>query len=116
MKVSPRAVSLPHALVLSAVLAAGSFLFAGQPGLAYLSEGKPDAAALLAPPPMPGSSEQAADMAEVVAVFHACSSNEAALAFSEKKFSAFNFTSAVGRQFQPGKFPTTEAFLKRVQE
>jgi acid phosphatase (class A) len=84
--------------------------------LQYLSDGKPDAIALLAPPPLPGSPEQAADMAELVAVYHACTSNDMAAAYSEKKFSIFNFTPAIGDFFQPGKFPKTEAFFERVQK
>ena len=99
----------------------GSLLAATLPGLAqstnrYLPAGKPDAMALLAPPPLPGSPEQAADMAEVQAVCHAASSNDVAAAFSEKKFSIFNFTPAIGDFFQPGKFPATEAFFARVQK
>ena len=82
---------------------------------AYLADGKPDAIALLAPPPLPDSPEQAADMAEVVAVYHACSSNDMAAAYSEKKFDIFSFMPAIGGFFQPGKFPKTEAFFGRVQ-
>jgi acid phosphatase (class A) len=83
--------------------------------LHYLADGQPDAIALLAPPPLPDSAEQAADMAEVQAVFHAVTSNEIAAAYSEKKFSIFNFTPAIGDFFQAGKFPKTEAFFQRVQ-
>jgi acid phosphatase (class A) len=83
--------------------------------LHYLADGRPDAIALLPPPPLPDSAEQAADMAEVQAVFHAASSNEIATAYSEKKFSIFNFTPAIGDFFQAGKFPKTEAFFLRVQ-
>jgi acid phosphatase (class A) len=82
----------------------------------YLAGGKPDAIALLAPPPLPGSPEQAADMAEVIAVYHASTSNDIAAAYSEKKFSIFNFTPAIGDFFQPGKFPKTETFFERVQK
>jgi acid phosphatase (class A) len=82
----------------------------------YLPAGQPDAVALLAPPPLPGSPEQAADLAEVVVVYHASTSNEMAAAYSEKKFSIFNFTPAIGEYFQPGKFPKTEAFFERVQK
>ena len=84
--------------------------------LPYLAAGRPDAAALLAPPPLPGSAEQAADLAEVVAVHGASASNETALAFSEKKFSIFNFTPAIGGFFQAGKFPKTEALFDCVQK
>jgi acid phosphatase (class A) len=82
----------------------------------YLPDGKPDAIALLAPPPLPGSPEQIADLDEVRTVYHAASSNDMAMAYSEKKFSIFNFTPAIGDFFQPGKFPNTEAFFERVQK
>jgi acid phosphatase (class A) len=82
----------------------------------YLPDGQPDAIVLLAPPPLPGSPEQAADLAEVAAVYHASTSNEMAAAYSEKKFSIFNFTPVIGEFFQPGKFPNTEAFFERVQK
>jgi acid phosphatase (class A) len=82
----------------------------------YLPAGKPDAVALLAPPPLPGSPEQAADLAEVQAVCHAASSNDVAVAFSEKKFSVFNFTPAIGTFFQSNNLPKTTAFFHNVQK
>jgi acid phosphatase (class A) len=84
--------------------------------LNYLAPGQPDSSVFLAPPPLPGSAEQAADMAEVVAVLHACPTNEAAIASSEKKFSIFTFAPAIGTFFQPARFPKTEAFFDRVQK
>jgi acid phosphatase (class A) len=81
----------------------------------YLAAGQPDPALVLAPPPLPSSAEQTADMAAVVAVHRACTTNEAALAFSEKKFSVFNFAPAIGNFFQPGKLPKTEALFQRLQ-
>ena len=84
--------------------------------LHYLPAGKPDAVALLAPPPLPTSVEQAADMAETVAVHAQCPPADAAAAKTEKKFFVFAFTPAIGSFFQPGKLPKTEAFLKHVQD
>jgi len=84
--------------------------------LHYLPTGQPDATLILAPPPLPGSAEQAADLAEVVAVHKACTPSEAEMAFSEKKFSVFNFAPAIGPFFQPDKFPKTEAFFERVKK
>ena len=89
---------------------------AKEDALHYLPEGKPDYLELLAPPPLPNSAEQEADMAEVVAVHKACSDSQAELAFSQKKFSIFNFTPAVGDFFQAEKLPKTEAFFARVKE
>lgn len=83
--------------------------------LIYLRPGEPDAIALLPPPPLRDSPEQAADMAEVQAVCHAASSNDIVAAFSEKKFSVFNFAAAVGPFFQSNNLPVTTAFFARVQ-
>jgi acid phosphatase (class A) len=82
----------------------------------YLTGKKPNAIELLAPPPLIDSPEQAADLAEVRAVYYAAGSNDIAAAYSEKKFSIFNFTPAIGDFFQPGKFPKTEAFFDKVQK
>jgi acid phosphatase (class A) len=84
--------------------------------LYYLRDGKPNAITLLAPPPLPDSPEQAADMAEVRAVYHAAPTNDIAVAFTEKKFDIFNFTPAIGPFFVPGRFPKTEAFFHRLQK
>jgi acid phosphatase (class A) len=83
--------------------------------LHYLTGKKPNAIELLAPPPLPDSPEQAADMAEVRAVYHAATSNEINAAYSEKKFSIFNFTPAIGDFFQSNSLPKTTAFFERVQ-
>jgi hypothetical protein len=82
----------------------------------YLPPGQPDAIALLAPPPLPDSAEQAADLAEVQAVCRAAPSNDVAAAKSEKKFTMFTFAPAIGDFFQPGKFPRTEEFLRLALE
>lgn len=83
--------------------------------LHYLAPGKPDASTLLTPPPILGSAEQTADMAEVRSVYHAASSNDMAAAYSEKKFSVFNFAPAAGTFFQSNSLPKTAAFFEKVQ-
>jgi acid phosphatase (class A) len=83
--------------------------------LHYLPDGQPDVIALLAPPPLPDSPEQAADLQMVREVYHSCDSNDMAIAYSERKFNIFTFTPAIGDFFQPGKFPKTEAFFHNVQ-
>src|SRR5689334_11284916 len=65
-------------------------------GFHYLKADRPNAAELLTPPPLAGSAEQAADMAEVVSVSRACTSNEASQAVAEKDFSLSNFSAAIG--------------------
>jgi acid phosphatase (class A) len=84
--------------------------------LLYLPDGRPDATALLAPPPLPDSPEQAADMEEVKAVYHKADTNEITAAYSEKKFSIFTFTPVVGEFFQSNNLPKTAAFFERVQK
>ncbi|MGB7749049.1 MAG: phosphatase PAP2 family protein [Verrucomicrobiia bacterium] len=102
--------------VLFSLVLAATPLQAADGQLHYLPAGKPDAVALLAPPPLPGSPEQAADLAEVQAVYHAAPSNDIAAAFSEKKFSVFNFTPAIGTFFQSNNLPKTTAFFHKVQK
>jgi acid phosphatase (class A) len=101
--------------LLAGAVAASLSLSAVAADLSYLADGKPDAVALLAPPPLPDSPEQSADLAEARAIVHAAGSNDVTEAFSEKKFNIFTFTPAIGDFFQPGKFPKTEAFFERVQ-
>ena len=84
--------------------------------LHYLDQGKPNVSKLLAPPPLPDSAEQAADMDEVRAVYHAASSSDVAMANAWKKFDAFTFTPAIGVFFVSNNLPLTAAFLSRVQE
>jgi acid phosphatase (class A) len=104
-------------IVLAAILAGvGSASFAADAALHYLVDGKPDAISLLAPPPLLGSPEQAADLAEVRAVCHAAPSNDVAIAFSEKKFSVFNFSPAIGTFFQSNNLPKTTAFFHEIQK
>jgi acid phosphatase (class A) len=90
-------------------------LQAADKALSYLTADRPDARGILPDPPQPGSVEQAADMASVVAVHAACTPNEVAAALAEKKFSVFNFTPAVGAFFLPENLPQTTAFFKHVQ-
>ena len=54
-------------------------------------------------------------MEEVRAVYHAASGNDIAAAYSEKKFSVFNFTPAIGAFFQSNNLPKTAAFFDTVQ-
>jgi len=114
MKNLPRQFHQRLAPILFALAAAVAPLRAGDTH--YLPAGQPDAVALLAPPPLPDSPEQAADLAEVRWVSHAASSNDIASALGEKKFTIFNFTPAIGDFFQPGKFPRTEEFFRLVQK
>lgn len=83
--------------------------------LHYLAAGQPNVVQLLAPPPLPDSPEQAADLQEVRAVHHAATSDDVAIARSQKKFTVFTFAPAVGAFFQSNRLPATAAFFHRVQ-
>lgn len=80
----------------------------------YLSKEQVDPIALLAPPPLPDSAEQSADIASVVAVNNAAAPGEIAAANSEKKFYIFNFAPAIGGFFRSNSLPKTAAFFQRV--
>lgn len=108
----PRVPSLPVAVVAAFCL---SLLPLSAKDLHYLPKGEPNAIALLAPPPLPDSAEQAADLQEVRAVSRAASENDIALAETETKFTTFTFAPEIGPFFQPGKFPKTELFLHNVR-
>jgi acid phosphatase (class A) len=81
----------------------------------YLPPGKPDAEALLPAPPAANSAEQAADLAETVAAYKACSPEDKARAEAEeKKIGIANFAGAIGASFQPDKLPKTAALFDEV--
>jgi len=113
MKINRSLLSLPIA-GLACLLLIGAPLCA-LADLNYLSPGKPEAATLLAPPPLIDSAEQAADLDEVRTVYHAAGSNDIVAAYAEKKFSVFNFTEAVGSFFVATNLPKTAAFFEKVQ-
>lgn len=81
----------------------------------YLIAGRPDGIALLAPPPVPGSAEQAADLASARSVFKKRTRAEEQRAFKDASLSVFSFAEAIGPIFQPGKLPRTEAFFDKLK-
>ncbi len=83
--------------------------------LHYLKHDKPDASEILTPPPLPGSAEQSADLDEVRTVHHAAGADDVALAYSEKKFTVFNFAGAIGGFFLSNNLPKTTLFFAKVQ-
>ncbi|HEY4415751.1 MAG TPA: phosphatase PAP2 family protein [Verrucomicrobiae bacterium] len=86
---------------------------AAQPN--YLTGGEPHVLELLAPPPLAGSVEQAADLMEVRMVSRSAPSNDVAVALVENKGVELEyFTPITGEALVSGKLPKTEAFLKRV--
>ena len=116
MKLTTKPALFPRAIVFAAIVFTASVVcFAKETALNYLTSGVPDAASLLAPPPLIDSAEQAADMDEVRAVYHAASDADKQAAYSEKKFTVFNFTGAVGSFFVETNLPKTAAFFAKVQ-
>ena len=99
------------------VLVVGLFttnVFGALTELNYLTDNQVSAAVILPPPPNV-ESEQAADMTTVREVYHAASQADKEAAFSEKKFSVFNFTETVGTYFVATNLPKTVAFFEKVQ-
>ncbi len=85
-------------------------------GLHYLAPDSVNAATLLAPPPLPGSAEQAADLDTVRNVYHAVTETDKNAAYGEKKFSVYNFTGAAGPFFVKENLPKTTEFFEKVQK
>jgi len=81
----------------------------------YLTPGHPDGVALLAPPPVAGSAEEAADLASVRAVVKARTSAQKARANKDAELSIFLFARAIGPFFMPGKLPKSEALFQKVK-
>jgi acid phosphatase (class A) len=100
-------------LTLCLLLLVASPLFAGGN---YIAPDQLDGIALLAPPPAPGSAEEAADLASARAIFNGRTPAEDARAHKDSSLSLFLFAPAVGPFFQPGKLPKTEALFKKVKE
>lgn len=83
---------------------------------AYLAGSHLNPVELLAPPPLPGSAEQAADLAEVRAIHAAAASADTTAASMEEKLSVWVFAPAIGTYFDAARLPKTAAFFKRVQQ
>ena len=81
----------------------------------YLAAGHPDGVALLAPPPLPGSPEEAADLASVREVFHGRTEAEKSRAMMDSGLSFSLFAPAIGPEFDLAKLPKTRALLEQVK-
>ena len=81
----------------------------------YLAPGHPDGIALLAPPPMPGSAEAAADLELSRSVIKKRTPEEEARAKKSEGLSFSLFVSAIGPEFDLSKLPKTDALLKKVR-
>src|SRR5215471_21741601 len=75
----------------------------------YLAAGHPDGTTLLCPPPLPGSAEEAADLATVRSVFQSKTTAENATAMKDSGLSFSLFAPAIGPAFNLDKLPKTDA-------
>ena len=82
----------------------------------YLAAGHPDGTTLLCPPPLPGSAEEAADLATVRSVFQSKTAAENATAMKDSGLSFSLFALAIGAGFDLDKLPKTGALLKKVKQ
>jgi len=98
-----------------AIVVLATSVLAQDSSLNFLTTGDPDAAELLPPPPALDSVEQSADMETVKSVYHAANDTDKNAAYSEKKFTVYNFTGAVGPWFVETNLPKTTAFFEKVQ-
>jgi acid phosphatase (class A) len=81
----------------------------------YLTNDRPDGVVLLAPPPTPGSEEQAADLATVRQMFKTRTPEETKRAMKDATLSIFNFAEVIGPEFKEGRFPKMEALFAKVK-
>ena len=109
-----RGILIPRSLAV--VMAVGlSLLAPALFGQSYLPAGLPDGTALLAPPPLPGSAEEAADLASVRAVFRSRTEAEKNRATMESTLSFSLFAAAIGPEFDLNRLPKTRALLEQVK-
>jgi len=82
----------------------------------YLRTLRPDGVELLPPPPAPGSEEEAADLAEARAVFHARTPAETTRATKDATLSFALFRPAIGPFFELEKLPKTDFLMQKVKK
>lgn len=104
---------LTRLTALALLVAPAAWLYAAE--AKYLAAGHPDAVVLLAPPPVAGSAEAAADADMAYRVYSARTSEERARAADETNHTIFHFAPIIGSWFTPGKFPKTEALFLELQ-
>jgi len=107
---------VPVTACLIAILSLVSVNLPGRDARSFLSSSRPDATTLLAPPPLIGSAEQQADLDTVRSAHRAATSNDLAIAATEKKLSLLTFTSVVGPELESESLAKTRAFLAQVHK
>jgi len=109
--------SVIRSSIFATLLCVASFSRAAEP--TYLAAGQPDATVFLAPPPVPDSAEQAADLAETVAVHQAFTGNakDEEAGWSKKKLLHAMFAGTTNKaDYKEGSLPKAEAFFKHISD
>ncbi len=97
-----------HGLTFASLRAADTNFF-------YLAPDRPDSIALLAPPPLPGSDEEAGDLVEVRFVHaHHDTNEDVAARMEDSSISLTNFAPVIGEFLVSDQLPKTQAFFRRV--
>jgi acid phosphatase (class A) len=112
-----RFLSSAYSAALALLLCSAAAVRAGEP--AYLAASHADVTIFLAPPPVPGSTEQAADLAETVAVHQAFAGDakDEEAGWSKKKLlHAMLAHSTNAAAYQAGTLPKAEVFFKRISD
>jgi len=82
----------------------------------YFRAAAADGIALLSPPLVSGSVEEAADLVSARAVFLSRTPAQEAQATHSSSLSFALFTNATGSIFHPGKLPKTDALLQQIKK
>jgi len=93
------------------LIATPAFSLSSEP---YLKADKVDLIHLLAPPPAPGSAEQARDINAVLNAQKARTPETTKRAEEDAKVDLFAFADVLGTKFAAGNLPTTVAFFRKV--
>ncbi len=82
----------------------------------YLAADRPDGIALLAPPPVPDSAEEAADLASAREVFKGRSAAEETRAMKDASLAFSLFAPALGPGLELEHLPKTQALMRQVRQ
>ncbi len=82
----------------------------------YFTTDQFDPVAILPPPPAPGSAEEAADLATIVAVHKTCTPSDMATAKSQESLNVYTFAPVIGPFFQRDTLPATRTLFHRVHK
>ncbi len=105
----------PQVLIATLLLAAQLSFSAHAAEAHYLKNGRPVVQEILAAPPSPNGAEQAADLAETIAVHNSCSPEDKKAALSELRVYFSTFMPVVDPAINLTNCPKANAFFERLQ-